>query len=267
MHIHTTFSDGTHSPEEVVKIAKDKGLSLISVCDHDNIRAYERLKPACESQGLELVTGVEIGVEWGGRYLHLLAYNIDLDNQALLELMNSNQAESAWADRELIRKMEQDFPNLSLDEFTSYEMPVGRGGWSSVNYIFDKGVSNSVFDSYKFYQKYDVSVIFGSIVKACDVIKGAGGVPVLAHPGEYWQEDELEEKLTNILPTGILGLECYHPSPNHTDAVIAKCVDFCKAHDLCITCGGDCHGDFAQSYRGMGVMKIDSSLLNLKGIV
>jgi len=266
MHIHTTFSDGTNTPEEVVKIAKNKGLSLISVCDHESIGAYERLKPTCDLEGLKLVTGVEICAEWGGRNVHLLGYAIDLGNQALLELLNSNQAEFNWQDRELIRKMERDFPKLSLDEFTSYEMPTGRGGWGAVNYIYDKGVSDSVFDSFKYYRRYEVSQLFGSIVKACEVIKGAGGVPVLAHPGEYWAVDEIEEKLTNVLPTGISGLECYHPSPGHTDAVVAKCVEFCKAHDLCITCGGDCHGDFAQSYRGIGVMKIDSSLLNLKGI-
>ena len=267
MHIHTEFSDGTYSPEEVAQIAKKNGVSIISVCDHDTIGAYESLRPACAALGITLIQGVEISTDWGGKNLHLLAYNFDPNNVELLKIINSNQAEYMWEGLEIIRNMEKDYPEVSLDEFTTYKKPRGRGGWASINYICDKGFGENLFDAFKYVQLYAPPLKFGSVVTACSAIRAAGGVPVLAHPGDYWGVDEIEERLTNLLPAGIGGLECYHPSPKHDEAMVAKCVEFCKTHDLCITSGGDSHGDFAQGWRGIGILKMDTSKLNLNGIL
>lgn len=267
MHIHTEFSDGTYTPEEVSKIAKEKGLSIISVCDHDTIEAYERLRPACAVEGITLVQGVEISTDWGGKNLHVLAYNFDPTNIKLLEVLRSNQREFEWEGLECIRNLAKDYPQISLDEFTKYKKPQGRGGWNSVNYIYDKGLSESVFDAFKFHYSHGMPMQFSSAAIICDIIREAGGVPVLAHPGAYWELEELEEKLSNLLPVGIGGVECFHPAPNHTEVFNAKCVEFCRAHNLCITCGGDSHGDFAQSWRGIGCLEINCSQLNLTGIL
>jgi len=267
MHIHTEFSDGTYSPEEVAKIAKEKGLTLISVCDHDTIEAYERLRPACAAEGITLVQGVEMSADWAGITLHILAYSFDPNNPKLLELLNSTQREFEWEGRQCIKNLAKDYPQISLDEYSRYKKPAGRGGWNSVNYIYDKGLAKSVFDAFKFHDTYGTPMKFSNAALVCSTIIQAGGIPVLAHPGNYWRLEELEEKLSLLLPVGIGGIECFHPGPRHTDEFNAKCVEFCKAHNLCITCGGDSHGDFAQSWRGIGCLKIDSSQLNLTGIL
>jgi len=267
LHIHTQFSDGTYGPEQVAQIAKDKGLSAISVCDHDDIEAHPHIVSACASFNINVIRGVEIGTEWGGKNLHLLAYNFDPNNTKLLSVINSNKAEFYWHGFETIRNMQKDYPEISLDEFVSYNKATERGGWNSVNYIYDKGVGKTLFDAFKYLDTYGPKLNFINIVKACDAVLDAGGVPILAHPGEYWSINELEERLTSLLPVGIKGIECYHPNPKHTDAFVAKCIEFCKANKLCITCGGDSHGDFAQDLRGIGVMQIDSSKLNLSGIL
>jgi len=83
LHIHTYFSDGTQSPEEVAEIAKVKGISVISVCDHNTIEAYKRLKIACQSVNIKLIQGVELDVSWEQERLHLLAYNFDPANRVM----------------------------------------------------------------------------------------------------------------------------------------------------------------------------------------
>ncbi|MCL2420829.1 MAG: PHP domain-containing protein [Defluviitaleaceae bacterium] len=270
MHIHTCFSDGTQTPEAVAETAKNKGMSIISVCDHNTIGAYDRLRPACASQGLTLIQGVELSVEWewGNESLHLLTYNFDPANEDILALIKQSQAEFDREDITLIKKMSEEYPNISIADYETYERPAGRGGWKFINYVYDRGFSDDLLDGRKYYKQYGRPMKFEHIKIACEVIRNAGGVPVLAHPGMYWQESELPDKFQKLLAAGVGGLECYYPA--HNESFTAKCVDFCKANDLCITCGCDGHGDFAQDIRGVfcdiGVLKTDVSLLNLKGI-
>ncbi|MCL2853132.1 MAG: PHP domain-containing protein [Defluviitaleaceae bacterium] len=270
MHIHTCFSDGTQTPEKVAAIAKDRGISIISISDHNTIEAYDRLRPACNALGLTLIQGVELDVSWGGTIVHLLAYNFDPDDKAMLELIDRNQAEYKLEGLTLVENMAKDYPALSLEDYAAYKKPPHRGGWKSINYLYDRGLCEDLLlDGFKFIKQYGKSLEFDSMETACEIIRSAGGVPVLAHPGMYWIENEVPGKLFKLLAAGIGGLECYYPV--HTQAFTKKCVDFCKLYDLCITCGCDSHGDFAQNYRevvcDIGMLKIDTSLLNLQGII
>jgi len=269
MHIHTCFSDGTQTPEEVVEAAKSKGISIISVCDHNNIGAYDGLKLACTASGVTLIQGVELIVEWDSKDLHLLAYNFDSKNEEMLALIGRGQTEFDQEGINVIKNMQKDYPNVSVAEYSAYEKPAGRGGWKTINYLYDLGICDDLLDDgMKYHKKYGGNMKFDDIEKACEIIRSAGGVAVLAHPGIYWYEDELVDRLNKLLSIGIGGLECYYPV--HNESFTAKCIDFCKTNGLCITGGCDGHGKFAQDVRGVfcdiGVLKIDVSLLNLNGI-
>ena len=270
MHIHTCFSDGTQTPEEVANAAKIQGITLLSVCDHNNIGAYARLRPACESLDITVIQGVELCVKWDGRELHLLAYNFDPTDKDMLDLINSGQSEFDRINSLIIKNITKDYPQVSFEEYELYEKPAGRGGWKSISYLYDLGITNDLLGEWRnFVKRYGDSFVFDNIANACKIIRAAGGVPVLAHPGIYWQEEELLDKLSETLLEGLGGLECHYPV--HNESFTAKCVDFCKAHNLCITAGCDGHGDFAQNARGVfcdiGVLKTPISCLNLKGIV
>jgi len=269
MHMHTCFSDGTLTPEEVAQTAKSQGIDIISVCDHNSIGAYQTLRPACAALGLTLIQGIELDVAWEGEALHLLAYNFNPDNNAMLELIDKNQAEYELEGRCLVENMTKDYPTLSIEDYNAYEMPQGRGGWKGINYLYDRGLSNDLLlDGLMYIKQYGVAMKFDDIETVNEIVRSAGGVPVLAHPGIYWNKGELHGKLSKLMAAGIGGLECYYPV--HDAAFTKECVDFCKTHNLRITCGCDGHGDFAKNLRivvcGIGILKVDVSLLDLKGI-
>ena len=279
LHIHTYFSDGAQSPEEITRISKERGLSIISVCDHNTITAYDRLRTACLKESIQLVQGVELDVKWGNKSLHLLAYNFDPDNAEMLAMITNSRKILDDITIDTIIAMEPDYPCVSLSDYIAYTQPLGRGGWKGINYFFDKGLSDNVRDAMKYgrmYYKGDPQ--FYQIDDACRIIKSAGGVPVVAHPGvnvllpgvnEKQDPDIIREKLSGLLQSGIEGVECYYPG--HDDVFTDYLIHFCKANGLCITCGGDGHGIFSQTVLGpsydIGTMRVDIKALVLEGIL
>ena len=272
LHIHTYFSDGSLSPDEVVQSALQKGLSVISICDHDTIGAYNTLPRLCAEADILLIQGVEIDVVWQDKFLHLLAYGFDPENPDILQVLNKSRYELDQISVEMVSKMQKDFPNINPADYKKYEYKLGNGGWKGINYFKDRGLTNELMDGLKFFSKYGTyKPDFIAIADVCKTVREAGGYPVLAHPGNWWLDkpDELDNILTDIWQSGIAGIECYYPS--HTNEFTNRCVSFCKNHDLLITCGGDGHGNFCNLVDGIeydiGIMKVDSEKLNLKWII
>ena len=93
LHVHSTFSDSTRSPEEIAAVAKVKNVGLISVCDHATIEAYDRLSDACGKNNIKCILGVELSGTWRDESLHMLAYNFDRDNDEMKSLIRRHQSE------------------------------------------------------------------------------------------------------------------------------------------------------------------------------
>ena len=272
LHIHTYFSDGSQSPEEVARIAKEQNLSVISVCDHNTLDAYDRLQAACKDAGIKLVSGVELDVYWQDYRLHLLAYNFNPNDENLLSLIKKSRYELDEISVDMIRALQKDYPQVSLEEFTQYEYTKGLGGWKGVNYLKDKGFIKKLEYGMEFYKKYgDYIPKFSTLEETCRIIKEAGGVSVLAHPANWWLKipENFEEILTDLKNCGLEGLECYYPA--QTGRFRDICIDFCRRNDMRITCGGDGHGIFANVIDNIvydiGILKVDINELDLRGIL
>jgi predicted metal-dependent phosphoesterase TrpH len=271
LHIHTYFSDGTQSPQEVVNIAKERDLSLISVCDHNTIAAYEELPAACKKAGIRLLQGVELDVAWQDQNLHILAYGFDPKNSEFIAMMEHNHEQLEQISIEVIKKMTADYPAVNLSDYGKYRHKLGAGGWRGLNYLIGKGVATDLASGLHFYHKYGgYKADFYSLNKACQVIKNAGGLPILAHPCNWWPEpsDDFCAALSQLITEGITGIECYYPA--NSEALAAACLKFCREHGLAITCGGDGHGSFDHIGTGaeydIGIMKIDIAHLNLDNL-
>ena len=137
LHIHTYYSDGTMSPKEVVEDAKRKNLGIISITDHDVLDSYEELKVEAEKAGIITIRGVEIDSIFEGHLVHLLAYKFE-DNEKLFKLINHAKEQLLETSIELIRRMENDYEGISLEDYNSYEYERRKGGWKGIHYLHDR---------------------------------------------------------------------------------------------------------------------------------
>ena len=121
LHIHTYYSDGTMSPKEVVEDAKRKNLGIIAITDHDVLDSYEELKVEAEKAGIIAIRGVEIDSIFEGHLVHLLAYKFE-DNEKLFKLINHAKEQLLETSIELIRRMENDYEGISLEDIIHMNM-------------------------------------------------------------------------------------------------------------------------------------------------
>lgn len=274
LHIHTYYSDGTMSPKEVVEDAKRKNLGIIAITDHDVLDSYEELKVEAEKAGIIAIRGVEIDSIFEGHLVHLLAYKFE-DNEKLFKLINHAKEQLLETSIELIRRMENDYEGISLEDYNSYEYERRKGGWKGIHYLHDRKITEGLFDGVKFYGKYDCGhekFAFPSVGEVCNTVHDANGYVVLAHPCNYYSnknKEEILEKLEILKSLGIDGVECYYPV--NSDLMTNTCLEFCKDNNLIITAGSDGHGDFGAVSKGIeyyiGAINKDSEILNINKLL
>ena len=274
LHIHTYYSDGTMSPKEVVEDAKRKNLGIIAITDHDVLDSYEELKVEAEKAGIIAIRGVEIDSIFEGHLVHLLAYKFE-DNEKLFKLINHAKEQLLETSIELIRRMENDYEGISLEDYNSYEYERRKGGWKGIHYLHDRKITEGLFDGVKFYGKYDCGhekFAFPSVGEVCNTVHDANGYVVLAHPCNYYSnknKEEILEKLEILKSLGIDGVECYYPA--NSDLMTNTCLEFCKDNNLIITAGSDGHGDFGAVSQGIeyyiGAINKDSEILNINKLL
>lgn len=274
LHIHTYYSDGTMSPKEVVEDAKIKNLGIIAITDHDVLDSYEELKVEAEKAGIIAIRGVEIDSIFEGHLVHLLAYKFE-DNEKLFKLINHAKEQLLETSIELIRRMENDYEGISLEDYNSYEYERRKGGWKGIHYLHDRKITEGLFDGVKFYGKYDCGhekFAFPSVGEVCNTVHDANGYVVLAHPCNYYSnknKEDILEKLEILKSLGIDGVECYYPA--NSDLMTNTCLEFCKDNNLIITAGSDGHGDFGAVSKGIeyyiGAINKDSEILNINKLL
>ena len=266
LHIHSYYSDGTMSPKEIIKDAKNKNIGIISITDHDVLDSYEEAKKEAEKEGIIIIRG--------GQLVHLLAYKFT-DDEGFLKLIERAKQNLLNTSIELIKRMEKDYESISLEDFNSYEYDRRKGGWKGIHYLFDRNITEGLFDGMKFYGKYECGhekFDFPSVKEVCDATHKAGGYVVLAHPCNYYKDktkEEIIQKLKILKELGIDGIECYYPA--NSELMTETCLEFCKENNMIITAGSDGHGDFGAVSKGVeyyiGAINKDSCILNIERLL
>jgi transcription antitermination factor NusB len=240
LHVHTTFSDGMFSPGEVVKTANGLGLSAIAVTDHDCVEGISPTMEAASGTGLEVIPGVEISAAIADREIHILGYFIDWNSASLrdkLEVLKKNRVKRMSKMVQLLAEK-----GIALDENEVLRMAidgtVGRVHLASV--MKDKGIVKDMDEAFRKYIG-DRGCCFVrherlEYTLAIKMIRDAGGVPVLGHPGL----SKVDAHIHDIISAGIRGIEVYHT--NHTDADKMKYSKLVEEKGLIATGGSDCHG-------------------------
>jgi hypothetical protein len=260
LHLHTTASDGTWTPEQLVAEVQRAGIGLFAVTDHDSLGALAHTAGLVPGTGLGFLPGVELSSQFNGRVIHLLVYGFDPMDPALNAFVRGNEARLTGASDEGVRRLAAAGYPVSLDEYATYTWDRSRGGWKALNYLIDRGLCRDV-PSY-FGELYGGHVAhpdghFPGPQEVIAVARAAGAVVVLAHPGVA---PALEgRQIDALVEMGVQGLECF--AFVHSEMDTGRFVEYCRRRHLLITGGSDCHGTFEG--RALGVPPVFLSELHL----
>ncbi len=266
LHVHTTASDGTWTPYELVNEIIKNSIDMFAVTDHDTTENVNKTRKIAESKSLKFINGVEITSTWGDITPHILGYKIDIDNQNLQALLKKNMQLLEKKDEESIQYLEAKGFNVSYKEYEKYIDNPTSGGWKAFNYAKDKNLCKNHIEFFNLFDNDNVfsKIYYCSSQEAIRAIINAGGIPILAHPGVYFYGDDYKGVIQDMIDQGVCGIECYHPdnSKEVTDYSIKACTD----RYLLITGGSDCHGDFVVN-RKLGQPPLTLEMLNLSGLL
>lgn len=274
MHMHTYFSDGTMSPEEIVQKAKMREVGILAITDHNKLESWEELQKAAAKEGIIPIRGVEINAAYKDKVLHLLAYGFE-EHTKLFELIDLADREMQRMSDDLIVNLSKIDERVSLEDFNAYEYDRRKGGWKGLHYLLERGLTTKLFEGFRFYREYGCDFPeyhFPAIEELCKNIKEAGGYSVLAHPMSYFKElneEELIAVLEDLRSKGLTGIECYYPT--HSEMMTKTCVDFCKKYNMLITTGSDEHGEFGKEAKTLdqtiGCMNIHRDMINIEPLL
>ena len=156
LHIHSMYSDGTLTPSEIVSIARARNAELISVCDHNETRGTIQTAELARAAGLKYVSGVEIDAIHRGADIHILCYGADLAHPELRARIRRARERLDGMSDALLDRLIADHPQLSREEYARSAHNPARGGWKLLQYLQDKGVTESLHAGFPLYARYGV---------------------------------------------------------------------------------------------------------------
>ncbi len=254
LHLHTTFSDGMDTYQELIAKAEKAGVSAMSITDHDNVDVYQYAYPVAEKAGIELIPGIEMSCSIDGADVHILGFYIDVDNGPLTEHINVQKKRRTERVHETSRLLAEVGVPLDAEEVLALagEGTVGRPHVARV--LMKHGHIKSFEEAFtKYIGQGCPAYIEGSTIepaKVIGLIRGAGGIPVVAH-AIYMRNDTLIEQ---FVQEGLMGIEVIHPGhlPDHVNhyAALAQRLDLLK------TGGSDYHGKLHKEGAQVGALKV-----------
>jgi predicted metal-dependent phosphoesterase TrpH len=245
LHMHSTFSDGSDTPERLVELGAQAGLTAMALTDHDNVHGANAFLKACRNRRITGLTGVEISAEVPSGTLHILGYGIDPTHAELLENLDRVLDGRAWRNEQILRKLNELGCALSWEEVAALagDDVVGRPHFARA--LQNRGLVASTQDAFdKFLAKgkpayVDRFRLFPA--EGLRLIRAAGGLPVIAHPFTWIAEDAaLEPALTELTKQGLGGIEAYYP--DHASERIIGYLRLARKLGLVVTGGTDYHG-------------------------
>lgn len=267
MHVHSTYSDGTLSIKEIVNICREKSLTGVAITDHDTVAAFSDKSYLCETS-IDIIPGIELSTSYKECEVHILGYYIDYTNENLLKVLDKirnfrlNRVEAILSklnDMGYFITMEDVLENITKP--ASVGRPhiarclVEKGYFKDTSSVFDNILGNgkpACVDRFKLSPKEGI-----------DIIKDAGGIPVLAHPyvsKSTTVSSNFSEFINDIVSYGVMGIEVYHTL--HSKTQEGYLLNYAIKNNLLITGGSDCHekydknGNYVLGSKGIDTLKV-----------
>jgi predicted metal-dependent phosphoesterase TrpH len=240
LHVHTHFSDGTFSPQQVVQGAIKAGLSCVSITDHDTTAAID---PAIKAAGedLEIIPGVELTAEFGGQEIHILGYLIDHRNKPFLKMLQKMQKIRVQRIYGICKKLKKQGVLIEPEEIFSLAGSGSVGRLHVARALYEKGHVFSIPDAFYRYIGDKGPAYVGKFKmtpkEAVGWILKIRGIPVLAHPHTIGDR----ALISDFVKAGIMGLEAFYPE--HSQYQREEFIRIAEKQNLLVTGGSDCHGE------------------------
>lgn len=267
LHTHSLYSDGAQTPTDVVKTAKEAGLSAIALSDHDSIGGVREALDAGEKYGVEVIPAVELSAQ-SDTELHILGYFIDINNKRLNDTMAYALKVRTERQEETCRKLNEQGFDITMDELRAeaHGSPVlCRAHFAKI--MVRKGYAESVKDAFARYLSVGCYAYSNREAltgpEAISVIREAGGIAVAAHLHLIkLPDDELKEYLKSLKACGLSGVEGYYT--DYTPDMEVRYRGMAKELGLVISGGTDYHGANKPHIaigKGKGNMEIPYNVL------
>lgn len=248
LHTHTTVSDGTLTPKELIRTAKETGLSAVAITDHDSIAGLTEAQEEADKLEISLINGIEFSTKFGeNRLIHILGLGIDIHNDGFKQIYSNYRKVRSEKLATVFEKLHSMGVSIGFDDV----QPFVSGGYmdrqAMAKCMVAQGYTSSVKESWINYLD-KIAYVDGELIQPEDAFKAihaAGGKAFLAHYHlpiglKGYSEDEVQLKLKELKDLGLDGLECYYPSFSQYDQL--RCENYIKDFDFIKSGGADFHG-------------------------
>lgn len=239
LHAHTNASDGEHSPEELIQIARERQVAYLGIADHDTIAGLDRAVAAAQRAGeIEVIPGVEFSTDWEKREIHVLAYMVDFRDPATIALADKFREGRLGRAQKILAKLDVLSVPVEFDKVAAIAGDAAIGRPHVARALMEAGHVATIQEAFDKYLASDkpayVEYESASPHQAVEMIRAVGAVPVLAHP------HDVQRIVRELVRVGLVGLECYYAQ--YDEQQQRELVDLAKQYGLIATGGSDFHG-------------------------
>ncbi|MGO8678236.1 MAG: PHP domain-containing protein [Limisphaerales bacterium] len=240
LHLHTRFSDGTWTPEELASQACSHGLAALALTDHDTVEGCAPMAQACAAAGLEFITGAELTAQQTGDEIHILGYGLDARDPKLLAQIARFQTVRQDRIREIVLRLNRLRVPLAAEAVFALANCRAPGRPHVARALVKAGLCSNLDEAFERFLKKNrpawVPKFKMSAAEAIALIHHARGVAVLAHPGL----NRTDTVIPGVVEAGLDGIECFHTK--HSPGAARHYLEVAARFHLLVTGGSDCHG-------------------------
>ena len=245
LHTHTTFSDGTFTPTELINYAAKKDIKVIAITDHDNFDGVSEAVSQGKINNIEVINGIEMSTDFEKKEIHIVGLFIDINNKNFnyeLKFLKEKRKKRNELAIEKLQKLNIDINYDELESLSSNKI-ITRAHFAKL--LIKKGYIKTVKECFDIYMGENCPAYVKREVippkETIALINDAGGTAVLAHPLLYkLTDDKLNEMIAYLKSIGLKGIECLYST--HTKEETEYLISIAKKHNLKISGGSDFHG-------------------------
>jgi predicted metal-dependent phosphoesterase TrpH len=253
LHLHTLFSDGTFTPEDLVLRAQNAGLACIALTDHDTVEGCDRAAAACAAVKMNFISGAELTAEHEDTEVHILGYFLDTNNAALLERISKFQSVRQKRIHEMVAALNKLGIPLRAESVFALANCKSPGRPHVARALVKEKLIGNLDEAFEKYLKKGrpawVPKTKMSALEGIEMIHQAGGLAVMAHPGL----NRTDEIIPDLVDAGLDGIECFHTK--HSTVMSERYLEIAEKYDLLVTGGSDCHG-FSKKAPLIGTVRL-----------